>query len=354
MKRIIFTGGGSLGHVTPNIALIKKFLEEGWDIDYVGSKAGLEKEIITKLPVTYFEIETGKLRRYFSWKNFGDAVRVCIGIVQAIVLIRKRKPNVIFSKGGFVSFPIVVAGWFWRVPVVIHESDMSPGLTTRLSAPFATKICLAFPEAGKSLKRKEKLLLTGLPVREEILKGNKEKAKSLLQFSQDLPILLVVGGSQGSVFLNKTIRDLLAKIELDEFNVIHVCGRGGLEPSLDFLNYRQYELLNQEYADMLVAADIVVTRGGATALFEIMAAKKPNIIIPLGTAASRGDQLLNAEYFHVQGVSTVLQESELTEVGFLEAIKHVYEHKNDITKKITELHIGDAAQKVFNILKSSE
>ena len=222
MKRIILTGGGTAGHVTPNIALLPRLRELGYDVHYIGSYTGIEKELSEQFGVPYHGISSGKLRRYFDWKNFTDPFRVLKGFSEANKLIKTLKPDVIFSKGGFVSVPVVLAGKRNHVPTIIHESDMTPGLANKLSIPSATKVCCNFPETLEHLPE-GKAVLTGSPIRQELLQGSKDAARKLCGFTSDKPVILIVGGSLGSVVVNDAVRAILPEL-LKDFQVVLLCG----------------------------------------------------------------------------------------------------------------------------------
>ena len=230
MKRIILTGGGTAGHVTPNIALIPRLRELGYDIQYIGSYNGIEKELIEPFGIPYHGISSGKLRRYFSVQNFTDPFRVLKGFSEARRLIKDLKPDVIFSKGGFVSVPVVLAGKKSKVPVIIHESDMTPGLANKIAIPSAVKVCCNFPETLDTLP-KGKAVLTGSPIRQELFSGNKIAAMDMCGFSADKPVILVIGGSLGSVVVNNAVREALPEL-LKDFQIIHLCGKGKMDDSL--------------------------------------------------------------------------------------------------------------------------
>ena len=230
MKRIILTGGGTAGHVTPNIALIPKLRELGYDIQYIGSYNGIEKELIEPFGIPYHGISSGKLRRYFSLQNFTDPFRVIKGFGEARKLIKSLKPDVIFSKGGFVSVPVVLAGKRCKVPVIIHESDMTPGLANKLAIPSAVKVCCNFPETLDALPE-GKAVLTGSPIRQELLTGDKDAAKKMCGFTDEKPVILVIGGSLGAVAVNEAVRAALPEL-LKEFQIIHLCGKGKVDNCL--------------------------------------------------------------------------------------------------------------------------
>ena len=297
MKKIVMTGGGTAGHVTPNIALMPALRDAGYDIEYIGSYNGIEKNLIESLGVKYYGIASGKLRRYCDIKNFSDPFRVIKGYGQAISLMRKIKPDVVFSKGGFVSVPVVLAAKFCHVPAVIHESDITPGLANKIAIKGAKKVCCNFPETLKYLPS-EKAVLTGSPIRKELFNGNPQNALKLCNFpNHDKPVLLIIGGSLGSKIVNEAVRKILTEL-LDNFYVIHLCGKVNLDNSLTgTIGYAQFEYANEELTDMFALADIAISRAGANSICELLALHKPNIRIPLSAAASRGDQVLNANSF---------------------------------------------------------
>ena len=326
MKRIILTGGGTAGHVTPNIALLPRLKELGYDIQYIGSYTGIEKELIEPFGIPYHGISSGKLRRYFSVQNFTDPFRVLKGFREAHKLIRQLKPDVIFSKGGFVSVPVVLAGKRCKVPVIIHESDMTPGLANKIAIPSAAKVCCNFPETLKSLPE-GKAVLTGSPIRQELLSGNKIAAMDMCHFTSDKPVILVIGGSLGAVAVNNAVREALPEL-LKDFQIIHLCGKGKMDESLkDVEGYCQFEYIKNELRNLFALADIVISRAGANAICELLALHKPNLLIPLSANASRGDQILNARSFERQGFSLVLEEEQLTKETLLAAVKNLYENR---------------------------
>ena len=323
MKRIILTGGGTAGHVTPNIALIPRLRELGYDILYIGSYNGIEKELIEPFDIPYHGISSGKLRRYFSMQNFTDPFRVVKGFGEARKLIKDLKPDVIFSKGGFVSVPVVLAGKRCKVPVIIHESDMTPGLANKIGIPSATKVCCNFPETLDFLPE-GKAVLTGSPIRQELLSGNKIAAMDMCGFTADKPVILVIGGSLGSVIVNNAVRQSLPRL-LENFQVIHLCAKGKTDDSLkDTRGYCQFEYIKNELRDIFALADIVISRAGANAICELLALRKPNLLIPLSAKASRGDQILNARSFERQGFSMVLEEEQLSEETLVCAVNDLY------------------------------
>jgi UDP-N-acetylglucosamine--N-acetylmuramyl-(pentapeptide) pyrophosphoryl-undecaprenol N-acetylglucosamine transferase len=350
-KRILFTGGGSAGHVTVNLALIPKFRQDGWEVDYIGSENGIEKQLVTPLEgVTYFAVSTGKLRRYFDWNNFLDPFRVIKGVFQAWNIIRKRKPSVIFSKGGFVSVPVVLAGRLSGVPVIIHESDLTPGLANKIAGPFASKILTTFPETTKHLDP-NKAVHAGAIIREELRHGDAERGRAFCGFSANKPVLLIMGGSLGSQKINQTVRANLEAL-LERFQIVHLCGKGHVDPSLERPGYRQYEYIREELADVLAMADMVVSRAGSNSIFEFLALRKPMLLIPLSRAASRGDQILNARSFKNQGLAEVLEEEELTDDKFLESVFSVYDHREEYLANMEKQDSGDPLTFVYELILS--
>ena len=350
MKRIILTGGGTAGHVTPNIALIPKLKELGYDIQYIGSYTGIEKELIEPFGIPYHGISSGKLRRYFSLQNFTDPFRVIKGLGEAKNLIRDLKPDVIFSKGGFVSVPVVLAGKKCKVPIIIHESDMTPGLANKIAIPSATKICCNFPETLAHLP-KEKAVLTGSPIRQELLSGNKIAAMDLCGFSADKPVILVIGGSLGAVAVNNAVRSALPEL-LESFQIVHLCGKGKIDETLsNTKGYKQFEYIKNELRDIFALADIVISRAGANAICELLALRKPNILIPLSASASRGDQILNARSFERQRFSIVLEEEEVTKDTLLHAVDRLYTDRNTYMEAMRNSGQQDSIQTILNLIQ---
>lgn len=352
MKRIVLTGGGTAGHVTPNIALLPKLKELGYDIQYIGSYNGIEKELIEPFGIPYHGISSGKLRRYFSVQNFTDPFRVLKGLGEARKLIRDLKPDVIFSKGGFVSVPVVLAGKQNKVPVIIHESDMTPGLANKLAIPSATKVCCNFPETLEHLP-KEKAVLTGSPIRQELLSGNKIAAMDLCGFSADKPVILVIGGSLGSVAVNNAVRGALPEL-LRTFQVVHLCGKGKLDKSLvGTKGYIQFEYIKEELRDIFSLADVVISRAGANAICELLALRKPNLLIPLSANASRGDQILNARSFERQGFSVVLEEEETTKESLLAAIQKLYANRSSYMDAMRNSGQHDSINTIIGLIEDA-
>ena len=352
MKRIILTGGGTAGHVTPNIALLPGLKELGYDIHYIGSYNGIEKNLIEQFKIPYHGIASGKLRRYFSLQNFTDPFRVLKGFGEARKLIKSLKPDVIFSKGGFVSVPVVVAGKQCHVPTIIHESDMTPGLANKLAIPSATKVCCNFPETLAHLP-KEKAVLTGSPIRQELLVGNKDAALKFCGLKENKPVILIIGGSLGSVVVNNAVRAILPEL-LKSFQIIHLCGKGKIDESLKSLEgYVQFEYIQDELKDLFALADLVISRAGANAICELLALHKPNLLIPLSANASRGDQILNARSFERQGYSIVLEEEELKVSSLLDAIQKLYKEKDSYIDAMRQSTQQDSIQTILGLIQNA-
>ena len=352
MKRIILTGGGTAGHVTPNIALIPKLRELGYDIQYIGSYNGIEKELIEPFGIPYHGISSGKLRRYFSLQNFTDPFRVLKGLSEAKKLIRELKPDIIFSKGGFVSVPVVLAGKKNKVPVIIHESDMTPGLANKLAISFATKVCCNFPETMNYLPA-EKAVLTGSPIRKELLQGNKLAGLNLCHFNTEKPVILVVGGSTGAVKVNNAVRAILPEL-LKDFQVVHLCGKGKTDKSFENKEgYVQFEYISKEMRDLFAMSDIVISRAGANAICELLALKKPNLLIPLSANASRGDQILNANSFKKHGYSAVLMEEDITPETLLAAVRDLYQKRMTYVNNMALSEQNDAIGKIMELITAN-
>lgn len=352
MKHIVLTGGGTAGHVTPNIAMIPRLKELGYKISYIGSYEGIEKKLIEELGIPYYGISSGKLRRYFDVKNFTDPFRVLKGFMEAKKLMKELKPDVVFSKGGFVTVPVVIAASRRKIPTFIHESDMTPGLANKICIPFATKVCCNFPETISNLP-KDKAVLTGTPIRQELLTGSKEKGLSFTGLSPDKPVILIIGGSLGATAVNEAVRSILPQL-LEEFQVVHLCGKGKLDENLkNTKGYVQYEYIKKELADLFALADIVISRAGANAICELSALNKPNLLIPLSARASRGDQILNARSFEHLGYSKVLEEEEITKESLLDAVHDLYENRESYITAMSSSKQKDSIELIVQLFEKS-
>ncbi len=336
-QTVILTGGGTAGHVSLNQAIIPSFLEKGYEVHYIGSKEGIEKEIIGQAfpNLPYHPISSGKLRRYFSMKNFTDPFRVLAGISQALSIMRRVKPVVVFSKGGFVSVPVVMAAKMSGIPVIAHESDVTPGLANKLALPFASHIFTVFKQTLKHLPA-EKSACTGSIIRPALFEGSKERGLQLCGFGADKETIMIMGGSQGSKFINDAVRANLVEL-LKKYNIIHLCGKGHIDTALvDLPSYKQFEYVTTELPDLLHATDYVVSRAGSNSIFEFLALQKPMLLIPLSLEKSRGDQILNAKLFFEQGLAEVLQEEEVNQQSFLKALQLLEKHSDSLIKNMQE------------------
>lgn len=348
--KIVMTGGGTAGHVTPNIALFDTLIEEGYEISYIGSYAGIERELIDKQHIPYYGISSGKLRRYFDVKNFSDPFRVIKGYFEAHKILKRIRPDVVFSKGGFVTVPVVFAAHRLHIPVIIHESDITPGLANRLAIPKASYVCHNFPETAKSLPD-GKAYLTGCPIRAELFRGDSKAGLDFIGFTDNKPCLMIIGGSTGAQAINECIRESL-DILTKTYNIVHLCGKGKLDETYnDVYGYKQYEYISDELSDVFAAADVVVSRAGANAICELLALHKPNLLIPLSAKASRGDQILNAASFEAQGISRILQEEDLSVETLTDNVNYVYNNRSTYIDNMKKSAISDPVRTIVDLIK---
>ena len=349
-KKIVLTGGGTAGHITPNIALLPRLEQKGYDVFYIGSYDGMEKKLMADFQVPYYGISTGKFRRYFDLKNFTDPFRVLKGLAEARRILKEIQPDLVFSKGGFVTVPVVRAAASLKIPCVIHESDMTPGLANKLCIPVAKKVCCNFPETLRTLPA-SKAALTGSPIREELLHGDREAAYRLCGFDSSKPVLMVIGGSLGSAAINQAVRESLPAL-LEDFQIVHICGKDKIDNLLlNTRGYRQFEYLKAELKDVFAMADVVVSRAGANAICELLALKKPNLLIPLSAGASRGDQILNARSFEAQGFSMVLDEDYLSPGLLTEKVQELYFTRQTYITAMTKSQQTNAISTIINIFE---
>ena len=350
MKKIVLTGGGTLGHVTPHLSLIPHLLQAGYEIHYIGTEKGMEAEKIRSVPgVTYHAVQSGKLRRYFSWQNFIDPFKVIAGAFQSARLMGKIKPDVVFSKGGFVAVPVVFGAWLHRVPVVCHESDLTPGLANRLCAPFARKIATTFPECAQALGPKAEM--TGTPLRPELFRGSRARGLSLLGFDGSKPILLMMGGSSGAQAVNKALREALPRLT-GKFDVAHICGKGNLDEALQGMSgYRQLEFLDAELPDALACADLVLSRAGSNALCEFQALCKPMLLVPYPKGASRGNQILNAQSLQKRGLARVLLQEDMTADTLVRALESTWADREQLTAALHAAPPADGTERVLEMIE---
>ena len=350
MKKIVLTGGGTAGHVTPNIALLPSLQEAGYEITYVGSYDGIEKRLIADFDIPYVGISTGKFRRYLDPKNLTDPFRVMKGFVQAKKFLKEYQPDVLFSKGGFVSVPVVRAAASLHIPCIIHESDMTPGLANKLCIPVAKNVCCNFPETLKLLPE-NKAVLTGSPIREELSRGDKLAGLNMCGFTANKPVIMVIGGSLGAANVNKAVREALPGL-LEDFQVVHLCGKDKMDNLLlTTPGYKQFEYIKTELKDLFAMADLVISRAGANAICELLALKKPNILIPLPAASSRGDQLLNAQSFEAQGFSIVINEDDLTTNLLIDKVHELYFNRQTYMETMSNSTQLDSIKTIMKLIE---
>ena len=349
--KIILTGGGTAGHVVPNLALVPHLAAKGYEIFYVGGKNGMEKALVEGEGIPYFGISSGKLRRYLSLKNVTDAFRVIKGGFGAAKILGRIKPDIVFSKGGFVVVPVVFAARMRGIPVIIHESDITVGLANKLCIPHAAKVCCVFPETIAQLPA-SKAVLTGTPIRDEIFKGSRIKAAEVCNFPQQKPVILIMGGSQGSVAVNNCVRQAL-DVLLAKFNIIHACGAGNTDESIKKPGYLQFEYISKNMGDFYALADLVVSRAGANSIGEFLALNKPNILIPLSRKASRGDQILNAASFEKQGFSAVIDEDELNPQVLIDKISETFENRGKYASAMKKSESAGGIEQIIKLIEET-
>lgn len=352
MRKIMFTGGGSAGHVTVNLALIPHFIQEGWSVDYIGSEAGIEKQLIEPLQhVRYHGIATGKLRRYLDWQNVKDPFKVIKGAFQAYRIIKKQKPDVLFSKGGFVSVPVVIGARLNKVPVLIHESDLTPGLANKIAIPFAAGVCTTFPETQQHLPA-GKSHYVGAVIRDQLKAGDAARGRKFADFISSKPVLLIMGGSLGARKINQAVRASLSKLT-EKFQIIHLCGKGQVEASLQSPQYKQFEYVNEELPDLLAMSDVIISRAGSNSIFEFLYLRKPMLLIPLTKEASRGDQILNARSFQSAGFCEVLYEEDMTPETLVSHITDLYANRDKYVDNMQKNDRRDALSELIDLIKKT-
>lgn len=350
MKKIVLTGGGTAGHVTPNIALLPSLQEAGYEITYIGSYDGIEKKLIEDFQIPYVGIATGKFRRYLDVKNLTDPFRVIKGFGEARKFLKNYRPDVIFSKGGFVSVPVVRAAATLGIPCIIHESDMTPGLANKLCIPVAKKVCCNFPETYQMLPA-DRAVLTGSPIRAELAQGNKIAGLDMCGFTANKPVIMVIGGSLGAANVNKAVRDALSPL-LAKYQIVHLCGKGKIDDSLlEIPGYKQFDYIKAELKDLFAMADMVISRAGANAICELLALRKPNILIPLPAASSRGDQILNAKSFEDQGFSMVINEEILTTDLLVRKIDELYNNRLTFMENMANSGQMDSIKTIMQLIE---
>ncbi|WP_326514898.1 undecaprenyldiphospho-muramoylpentapeptide beta-N-acetylglucosaminyltransferase [Staphylococcus hominis] len=348
MSKIAFTGGGTVGHVSVNLSLIPTALEKGHQVFYIGSKNGIEREMIESQisNIKYYPISSGKLRRYLSFENAKDVFKVLKGILDARRVLKKEKPDLLFSKGGFVSVPVVIAARSLNIPTIIHESDLTPGLANKISLKFSKKIYTTFEDTLKYLP-KDKADFVGATIREDLKEGNQQKGYEITGFDSDKKVLLVMGGSLGSKKLNDIIRENLEAL-LHDYQIIHLTGHGLVDESYKQEGYIQYEFVKEELTHLLSITDTVVSRAGSNAIYEFLTLRIPMLLIPLGLDQSRGDQIDNAKYFESKGYGKMIPEDQLTQFKLLEQLKQIESHRNDIIHQMESYKESYTKEDLFN------
>lgn len=349
IKVIAFTGGGSAGHVLPNIPLIQNLKKQGFSILYFGQKSGIEFDLLKEQQILFIPISSGKLRRYFSLQTLIEPFKVIFGILQSFYYLRKHKPCVIFSKGGFVSFPVVFSAWFNRIPVIIHESDITPGLANRLSFPFAEKICVAFDETKKFLKaHHNKAITTGIPIRSELLHGNKSVGRDLCKFNREAITLLFIGGSLGAKAINDFVYSYM-DVLTQTFNIIHITGDKLFKPEVVHANYVSFKYVKEELPHLFAYADIIISRAGASIIFELLELKKPHILIPLSLKASRGDQIVNAHYCQRHFNSVIINNEDIS-THLMQSIIAMSKDLQQVQYELSALNLPNSVEKITEIM----
>ena len=345
MATIILTGGGTAGHCIPNLTLLpylKKYFDK---IYYIGSENGIEREIIENANIPYYYVSCAKLDRSKKLKNLTIPIKVIKGISQAKKLINELKPDVIFSKGGYVSVPTVIAGKKLNIPIILHESDYTIGLANKICARYSEKVLTAFPETSGHIKNGQ---FIGMPLRDLTPKISENEILKKYNFSGQKPILLVIGGSQGAKAINLALRKSLPNI-LAKFDVLHVCGKGNVDNSIQYNGYTQKEYI-LDIQEAYSIASVCITRAGATSLFELMSIKMPCVVIPLPKGASRGDQILNANYFEKLNLITVLNQDKLTENTLVNAINSVYNNRYNLFNEFKKHNIVNKSEEIVKVV----
>jgi UDP-N-acetylglucosamine--N-acetylmuramyl-(pentapeptide) pyrophosphoryl-undecaprenol N-acetylglucosamine transferase len=349
-KRIGFTGGGTAGHVTPSFAIIELAQADGHEVVYFGTPDGIERELVGRLhDVKYVEIPSERLRRYADVRNLVAPFRVARGMGLASIRVQIAKPDVLFSKGGFVAFPAVVGAWMNRVPIIVHESDITSGLANRMSFPFATTICTGFEQTATAMNRAN-AVYTGSPVRAAFDDADPAAARAHFKLSDDRPVVVIFGGSQGARHINDVSRAAVVALT-DRAQVVHVCGKGNLAPALDGTpDYHQVEYIHELFPALLKAADVVIARAGANSIAELIKLQKPAVLIPLPVASSRGDQLANAQDFARNGFGELLRDEDLTPVTLIERLDAALANRVAYTAAMARNPARDAARVLYKML----
>lgn len=348
MTTIAFTGGGTVGHVSVNLSLIPTALSQGYEALYIGSKNGIEREMIeSQLPeIKYYPISSGKLRRYISLENAQDVFKVLKGILDARKVLKKEKPDLLFSKGGFVSVPVVIAAKSLNIPTIIHESDLTPGLANKIALKFAKKIYTTFEETLNYLP-KEKADFIGATIREDLKNGNAHNGYQLTSFNENKKVLLVMGGSLGSKKLNSIIRENLDAL-LQQYQVIHLTGKGLKDAQVKKSGYIQYEFVKEDLTDLLAITDTVISRAGSNAIYEFLTLRIPMLLVPLGLDQSRGDQIDNANHFADKGYAKAIDEEQLTAQILLQELNEMEQERTRIINNMKSYEQSYTKEALFD------
>ncbi|HDC9253222.1 TPA: undecaprenyldiphospho-muramoylpentapeptide beta-N-acetylglucosaminyltransferase [Staphylococcus aureus] len=348
MTKIAFTGGGTVGHVSVNLSLIPTALSQGYEALYIGSKNGIEREMIeSQLPeIKYYPISSGKLRRYISLENAKDVFKVLKGILDARKVLKKEKPDLLFSKGGFVSVPVVIAAKSLNIPTIIHESDLTPGLANKIALKFAKKIYTTFEETLNYLP-KEKADFIGATIREDLKNGNAHNGYQLTGFNENKKVLLVMGGSLGSKKLNSIIRGNLDAL-LQQYQVIHLTGKGLKDDQVKKSGYIQYEFVKEDLTDLLAITDTVISRAGSNAIYEFLTLRIPMLLVPLGLDQSRGDQIDNANHFADKGYAKAIDEEQLTAQILLQELNEMEQERTRIINNMKSYEQSYTKEALFD------
>ncbi len=360
--RIILTGGGTGGHLTPLVAVAERLrakLSTEADILYVGSGAEMEKQIMAEAGIPVKFVTSGKMRRYFSVQNFIDFFKVPIGFIQSLWILLRFMPDVIFSKGGYVAVPIVLAAWLYRIPIMIHESDSSPGIANQFLSKFAKRIAVAYPTAEEYFP-KEKTALVGNPIRFQVTEGDAHMFRREIGFTESRKTILILGGSQGSKVINDAIIKVLPQL-LKHFQIIHQTGQDNLQDVVSEAAFMGVKAGHDGYwavgfmnanklRDAFALSDLVISRAGATFITEIAANGKPAIMIPISQSAN-DHQRMNAYALARIGAAHVLEEENLGEHILIESIERILNDEQlqkNMTEKIKTFYHPNAADVIAN------
>lgn len=347
MKKIVFTGGGSAGHVTPNLSIIEK-IKDDFEVHYIGGKTGIEKDIINKYKfITYHPITTVKLERKITLKNLLIPFKLLKGVYDSKKIINSINPSIIFSKGGFVSVPVAISGKFKKVPIIAHESDYTMGLANKLIYKFCNIMCFTFEDTFNNYK--EKGLFTGTPLREKILKGNKIKILHKFKINENLPNLLIFGGSLGAKAINEVVFSSIDELSKN-YNIFHIVGKNNINNKIDVQNYFQFEFVDN-IEDFFDLADLVVSRAGSNSIFELCAKNIPMLLIPLPLSSSRGDQILNANYLENKKLCITLPQEKLTSKTLINSLNVLYKNKNYYIQNLKNEPNFNGTAKIVELIK---